>query len=110
MYNFGVMNIKELTQAMNQFVTDKGWYESDSLRPQTQKNLAISLIIEAAEVLEHFQWQGKTPESAELAGELADVTLYLLQLASVMNIDLEKAVMEKLAQNYERNWDKDGKG
>jgi len=39
-----------------------------------------------------------------LAGELADVTLYLIQLASLMNIDLEKAVLEKLAQNRRRAW------
>lgn len=110
MYNFGVMDIKELTNAMNQFVRDKGWYDPDSLRPQTPKNLATSLIIEAAEVLEHFQWNDKTPDPAELAGELADVTLYLLQLASIMDIDLEQAVLEKLALNYERNWDKESKG
>jgi NTP pyrophosphatase (non-canonical NTP hydrolase) len=110
MYNFGVMNIKELTQAMNQFVTEKGWYSPESLRPQTPKNLATSLIIEAAEVLEHFQWNEKTPDLAELAGELADVTLYLLQLASIMDIDLEQAVMEKLEHNYQRNWDQESKG
>ena len=110
MYNFGVMNIKELTQAMNQFVTDKGWYNPESLRPQTPKNLATSLIIEAAEVLEHFQWNEEAPDPAELAGELADVTLYLLQLASILDIDLEQAVMEKLERNYERNWDQENEG
>ena len=110
MYNFGVMNIKALTKAMNKFVTNKGWYDPDSLRPQTPKNLAISLVIEAGEVLEHFQWREKSPDNAELAGELADVTLYLLQLASVMDIDLEQAVMDKLELNYERNWDQEGKG
>jgi NTP pyrophosphatase (non-canonical NTP hydrolase) len=110
MYNFGVMNIKDLTKAMNQFVTEKGWYDPDSLQPQTPKNLAASIIIEAAEILEHFQWNEETPDPAELAGELADVTLYLLQLASVMNIDLEQAVMKKLEQNYNRNWDQESKG
>lgn len=110
MYNFGVMNISDLTDAMNKFVTDKGWYDPDSLRPQTPKNLAASIIIEAAEVLEHFQWDEETPDPAELAGELADVTLYLLQLASVMNIDLEQAVMKKLEQNYRRNWNQESKG
>lgn len=110
MYNFGVMNIKDLTKAMNQFVTEKGWYDPASMRPQTPKNLATSIIIEAAEVLEHFQWNEKTSDPAELAGELADVTLYLLQLASVMNIDLEEAVLKKLEQNYNRNWDQKSKG
>ena len=109
MYNFGVMNIRELTQAMNQFVKEKGWYDPDTLRPQTPKNLATSLIIESAEVLEHFQWHENPPDPAKLASELADVTLYLLQLASILNIDLEQAVLEKLARNYDRTWDQDNK-
>lgn len=99
------MDIKTLTQAMHQFVSDKGWYEPDSLRPQTPKNLAISLNIEAAEVLELFQWIDKAPDSKLLANELADVTLYLLQLASISEIDLEQAVLEKLRTNTHRKWD-----
>jgi NTP pyrophosphatase (non-canonical NTP hydrolase) len=110
MYNFGMMNIKELTQAMHQFVNQKGWYRPDSPRAQTPKNLATSLMIEAAEVLEHFQWSDRTPAPDELAAELADVTLYLLQLASVLNIDLEQAVMEKLEVNYKRQWDQETQG
>jgi NTP pyrophosphatase (non-canonical NTP hydrolase) len=109
MYNFGVMNIDELTRAMHAFVNKKGWYDPESLRPQTPKNLATSLIIEAAEVLEHFQWDESPPDTAELARELADVMLYLLQLASVLEIDLEQSVMEKLAVNYNREWDQDRK-
>lgn len=105
MYNFETMDIKELTQAMNQFVTDKGWYDLNSPRPQTQKNLAISLSIEAAEVLELFQWIEETPEPQLLAGELADVMLYLLQLASISDIDLENAALEKLEKNTTRHWD-----
>lgn len=90
---------------MHAFVRSKGWYEPDSLRPQTPRNLAASLSIEAAEVLEHFQW-GDTIAPDELAGELADVALYLLQLASVTGIDLEQAVLDKLAINATREWDK----
>lgn len=44
-------------------------------------------------------------DKAELAGELADVTLYLLQLASLSGIDLEEAVLQKLAVNAGREWD-----
>lgn len=105
MYNFGVMDIKTLTEKMHRFVQEKGWYDPQSLRPQTPKNLAISLSIEAAEVLELYQWADTAPDPHELASELADVTLYLLQLASVAEIDLEKAVLEKLALNYTRSWD-----
>lgn len=99
------MTIQELTEAMHAFVDAKGWYLPESKRPQTPRNIAISLSLEANEVLEHFQWQEQSNDADELAGELADVTLYLLQLAQITGIDLEKAVMAKLDQNYGRIWD-----
>ena len=89
---------------MHDFVRSKGWYEPDSPKPQTARNLAASLAIEAAEVLEHFQWREDASQPAELADELADVALYLLQLASVSNIDLEQAILKKLAVNQHREW------
>lgn len=101
------MDIQQLTEAMHRFVASKGWYEADSLRPQTPRNIATSLVLEASEVLEHFQWSEESRDPEELAGELADVTLYLLQLASVLDIDLEQAVMAKLEKNYGRTWDQD---
>ena len=97
------MDIQALTEAMHAFVASKGWYAPDSPRPQTPRNLAASLAIEAAEVLEHYQW-AETAAPAELAGELADVALYLLQLASVTGVDLEQAVLDKLKVNYGRSW------
>lgn len=99
------MDIKELTQEMNRFVAAKGWYQADSPKQQTPRNLAISLVLEAAEVLDHFQWGDKTTQTENLAGELADVALYLLQIASVTEIDLERAILDKLAVNYGRTWD-----
>jgi NTP pyrophosphatase (non-canonical NTP hydrolase) len=98
------MDLRELTEAMHAFVTAKGWYAANSRRPQTPRNLAASLSIEAAEVLEHFQW-GEAAATPELAGELADVALYLLQLASLSGIDLEQAILDKLRLNYARTWD-----
>jgi NTP pyrophosphatase (non-canonical NTP hydrolase) len=56
-------------------------------------------------VLEHFQWREATDDKTELASELADVMLYLLQLASVSEIDLGKAVLDKLDENYGRTWE-----
>ena len=103
------MDLKELTQAMHQFVSAKGWYEANSLRPQTPRNIATSLVLEAAEILEHYQWTETSNKPEELAGELADVTLYLLQLSSLLDIDLEKAVLDKLQINYGRTWDEDRK-
>jgi len=69
------MEIRELTTAMHNFVRAQGWYAADSPKPQTLRNLAISLNLEAAEVLEHFQWQDQDAAPEELAGELADVAL-----------------------------------
>jgi NTP pyrophosphatase (non-canonical NTP hydrolase) len=99
------MDLRELTQAMHHFVAAKGWYDPGSLRPQTPRNIAISLALESAEVLEHFQWSDQSKNQADLPGELADVALYLLQLASVLEIDLESAILEKLKVNYGRTWD-----
>jgi NTP pyrophosphatase (non-canonical NTP hydrolase) len=99
------MDIKDLTELMHAFVRSKGWYEPDSQRPQTPRNLAISLSLEANEVLEHFQWQAELKNRDEFTSELADVGLYLLQLASVSGIDLEMAILDKLQTNASRTWD-----
>lgn len=95
------MDIKDLTAAMNAFVAAMGWYDADSPFVQSPRNIAISLSLEAAEVLEHFQW-GEVARPEALAEELADVALYLLQLAYLTEIDLEQAIMDKLAVNYRR--------
>ena len=97
------MELIELQREVNQFVRDKGWYEPDSSRPQTPRNLAISLSLEAAEVLEHFQWNDQC-DREQMALELADVLHYVLQLAGVLEIDLEQAVKTKLALNRGRSW------
>jgi NTP pyrophosphatase (non-canonical NTP hydrolase) len=97
-------SLKQLTAAMHAFVASKGWYDAGSKKPQTPKNLAVSLVLEASEVLEHFQWGEESADKEELAGELADVMLYLLQLASISDIDLGAAVEAKLAKNHKREW------
>ncbi len=100
------MDLDALEAAMHRFVESKGWYQADSPRPQTSKNLAISLVLEASEVLEHFQWS-EMPSGTqdELAAELADVMLYLMQLASINNINLGQAVLDKLEENQKRTWE-----
>ena len=99
------MDIKSLTSEMHQFVKSKGWYEPESKRIQSARNLAISLNLEAAEILELFQWSENCENLEALAEELADVGLYLLQLASISGIDLEKAILKKLSINSKREWD-----
>jgi NTP pyrophosphatase (non-canonical NTP hydrolase) len=98
------MDLTKLTAEMNRFVEVRGWYRPESPRPQTPRNLAASLAIESAEVLELYQWTEEPSSGDALAGELADVALYLLQLASVAGIDLEAAVLDKLKANYDRTW------
>lgn len=93
--------VAALTDAMNAFVSAMGWYHPDSRFVQSPRNIAISLSLEAAEVLEHFQW-GESADPETLKEELADVMLYLLQLAYLTHIDLGDAVMEKLSVNYQR--------
>ena len=85
------MEISEITKRMNEFVSLKGWYGKESAKPQTKRNLAISLSLEANEVLEHFQWQ-EEPRDKEM-------------FASISGIDIEHAILDKLEVNSEREWD-----
>lgn len=98
-------DLQKLSELMNDFVSAKGWYAKDSKRPQTPRNIAISLVLEASEILEQFQWNDEIKNKENLALELADVSLYLLQLAQVCEIDLEESILKKLALNYDREWD-----
>ena len=96
--------IQELQAALRQFASERDWDQFHS-----PKNLAASLSIEAAEVLEHFQWlteeQSRQLDAAQrqaVAEEIADELLYLLQLADKLGIDPLQAAREKLALNAER--------
>ena len=93
-----------LEAALRCFADERDWGQF-----HTPKNLAAALIVEAAELLEHFQWL--TPEQSEalppqtrdeVAREMADVFLYLLRLAQVQGIDLLAAAEAKLADNARR--------
>jgi NTP pyrophosphatase (non-canonical NTP hydrolase) len=98
------MDLSELTEEMHRFVGSKGWYGPESPKKQTPRNLAISLAVESAEVLELFQWSEGPVDRNLLEPELADIALYLLQLASITKIDLEEAILGKLRENYGRDW------
>jgi NTP pyrophosphatase (non-canonical NTP hydrolase) len=83
--------------------------ERDWGRFHTPKNLALSIMIETGELLEHFQWidDEEIPDyvarhRADVAEELADVTIYVMQLADVVGISLADALRDKLAINAER--------
>jgi len=98
------MDLRELQRVVNEFVEDQGWYSAESAHPQTPRNLAVSLVLEASEVLEHFQWGEEARDKKALASELADVLHYVLQLAGLLDVDLETAVLDKLQENRRRQW------
>lgn len=90
-----------LRDTLREFVAEREWRSY-----HTPKNLAMALIVEAAELVEHFQWAtpeesvALTPEKAmEVQEEMADVLVYLVELADVLNIDLIHAAHDKIAKN-----------
>lgn len=97
------MNLNEIRSQMEGFVRVKGWYNENSAKPQSAKNLSISLVLEASELLECFQWTDQANRTV-VAEELADVILYAAQIANIMDIDLDDAVERKLALNRNRDW------
>jgi NTP pyrophosphatase (non-canonical NTP hydrolase) len=94
-------SLNELKQKLEDFVTERDWAQFHS-----PKNLAMAMIVEAAELVEHFQWNTEA-ESHELSAEkreqvgheLADTFVYLLRISQVLNIDLIEAVNKKIALN-----------
>ncbi|MRI83026.1 MAG: nucleotide pyrophosphohydrolase [Nitratiruptor sp.] len=96
-------SLYELQRLLDRFIAQRGWE-----RYHRPKNLAMSVAIEAAELMEHFQWcdrdpQTFSPQEREAIGEeMADVLHYLLRLASVLQIDLYEASRKKIAKNQER--------
>lgn len=93
--------IKEVTEKIKKFRDERDWMQFHN-----HKDMALSLCLEAAEVLEHFQW--KKPEEVEehakkckneISEELADVACYLFELADNLGIDLAGAIDRKLEIN-----------
>lgn len=72
--------------------------ERDWKKFHTPENLAKSISIEAAELLEHFQW-GKEYDVDEVADELADVLIYSLYMADSLNLDIKKIILNKMKKN-----------
>ena len=91
----------ELRDALRRFADARDWQQF-----HTPKNLAMALSVEAAELLEHFQWLTEE-QSRQLDGEakqavayeMADVLLYLVQLATQLDVDLMAVAAEKMAIN-----------
>ena len=91
--------LPDLTRAILDFRDQRDWHQFHS-----PKNLAISLSLEAAEILEHFQWSEPGAEipgeqRLELEKEIGDVQIYLLLLATELGIDPLEAAAKKLEEN-----------
>jgi len=96
--------LQTLTQALRDFARARDWEQFHS-----PKNLAAALTVETAELLEHFQWLTEEQsrnlpgdKKEQVAQELADVLLYLLQLSDKLGIDLLEAARAKLIANGEK--------
>lgn len=90
------MNNKELINALRAFVEERDWGQF-----HTPENLAKSVSIEAAELLENFQW-GSPANLDNVQDELADVLTYCLLLADKLGMDPNEIVLEKLAKTQQK--------
>ncbi len=96
--------LEKLSQRLLAFARERDWEQFHA-----PKNLALSLMIEAAELGEHFQWQDSPASETlsevqrhEVSLEMADVFIYLLRLAQRLDIDLLAATLEKIEHNESR--------
>ena len=97
-------DIKELTEKIKKFRDERDWMQFHN-----HKDVALSLMLEAAELLEHFQWKTSEEVDAdvrnseeEIAEELADVAIYLFELADNLGINLARAIDNKLEKNSKK--------
>lgn len=97
-------SLRDLAQQLDHFAKERDWQQFHS-----PKNLASALVVEAAELLEHFQWLTEA-QSREISAqkrdavgsEIADVLLYLVQLAAALGVDPIAAAQAKLELNAAR--------
>ena len=93
--------IKEITAKIMKFRDERDWMQFHD-----PKNMAVSIILEASELLEHFQWKTReeveeyvAQNKMEIRDEIADIALYLFELSDNLGIDLISAMEEKLKKN-----------
>lgn len=107
------MSTKQLQNKIVKFRDARDWKQFHN-----PKDLAIALLLEASELLEHFQWKSpeemdelpNTAEFKDMKEELADVYYYVLLMAHDLNVDLEKEFLKKMKQNENKYPIKKAKG
>ena len=101
-----MMDVSEIQNQLRQSTIERDWEQYHS-----PKNLSIALAVEAAELMEIFQWVSagesmaiadNPTKHAELKAELADVLIYALRLADVASIDPEEAIKDKISSNAKK--------
>ncbi len=97
-------DLQILRDKLRTFATERDWEQF-----HTPKNLSMALMVEAAELIEHFQWltteqssQLSSETKLEVSHEMADVLLYLIRLADTLGVDLMSAAQDKLVLNAEK--------
>jgi dCTP diphosphatase len=99
-------SFQALTRNLREFRVSRGW-----VAIHTPRNLATSLAIEVGELLEYFQWTVVSAEARKsdpkafqgVSEEIADVVIYAIQLADVLDIDLEQAIRDKMDVNAQKH-------
>jgi dCTP diphosphatase len=96
--------LDELRQRLREFARARDWEQFHS-----PKNLSMALIVEAAELVEHFQWLTEAQSHAlapekrrEVEEEIADVFIYLTRLSDLLGVDLMQAAERKIALNEQK--------
>ena len=95
------MNLKRIIASLNEFREERDWRQFHN-----SKDLAISISLEASELLELFQWKDfETVQKTSLKKieeEISDILMYCLMLSDDLDIDLENAILEKLEKNKKK--------
>ena len=98
------MDISKIQSQLEKFAIERDWEQF-----HTPKNLSMALSVEASELVEIFQWLSAEEsisldkkQTDAIKSEVADIAMYLLRFCSILEIDLEKAIEDKLVKNAEK--------
>ena len=93
----GVYMNEKIISLINNFVRERNWEQF-----HTGSNLAKSLVLEACELLELYQWSDEVENVNRLADELADVFVYCIQIAEKYKLNIEEIIINKMKKNEEK--------
>lgn len=107
------MDLDKIKKTLRKFTEERDWEQF-----HTPKNLATALSVEASELLEIFQWSNDgglneindPKKRKEIEKEIADIFNYLVKLVDILDMDLEKAALEKIKENAEKYPAEESKG